>query len=150
MAVTEHLHHTQMTDDELVALGQDGDSLAVGMVLSRYRRFARSKSRGYFLVGGDADDIEQEALIGLFKAVRDFRPEHGTPFRAFAELCITRQIITAIKTATRQKHQPLNQYVSISGARGGDDPGERSVEDLLYAHHGADPADDVVSGERMQ
>jgi RNA polymerase sporulation-specific sigma factor len=138
-----------MADDELAARFQSGDRASLEVLVDRYRRFARAKSRGYFLVGGDADDIEQEALIGLYKAARDFRAEHLASFRAFAELCITRQIITAIKTATRQKHQPLNQYVSISGVRGGDEPGERSVEDLLHAHHGSDPADDVVSGERM-
>jgi len=140
---------TEMADDELAARFQSGDRASLEVLVDRYRRFARAKSRGYFLVGGDADDIEQEALIGLYKAARDFRAEHLASFRAFAELCITRQIITAIKTATRQKHQPLNQYVSISGVRGGDEPGERSVEDLLHAHHGSDPADDVVSGERM-
>ena len=107
------------------------------------------RDRGYFLVGGDSDDIEQEALIGLYKAIRDYQVDRQASFRAFAELCITRQIITAIKTATRQKHQPLNQYVSISGVRGSDDPGERSVEDLLTLHHGADPADQVLSGERL-
>ncbi|MGI8663147.1 MAG: RNA polymerase sporulation sigma factor SigH [Acidimicrobiales bacterium] len=138
-----------LADVELAARFQAGDIASLEALLDRYRRFARAKSRGYFLVGGDADDIEQEALIGLYKAVRDFRPEHLASFRAFAELCITRQIITAIKTATRHKHQPLNQYVSISGVRGGDEPGERSVEVLLHAHHGSDPADDVVSGERM-
>src|SRR5688500_4077644 len=140
---------TELDDIELAARSQDGDRRALEVLIDRYRRFARAKSRGYFLVGGDSDDIEQEALIGLYKAARDFRPEHQASFRAFAELCITRQIITAIKTATRQKHQPLNQYVSISGVRGSDDPGERSVEDLLTLHHGADPADRVVSGERM-
>jgi RNA polymerase sporulation-specific sigma factor len=140
---------TELADDELAARFQAGDQAALETLIDRYRRFARAKSRGYFLVGGDADDIEQEALIGLYKSVRDFRPEHQASFRAFAELCITRQIITAIKTATRQKHQPLNQYVSISGVRGGDDPGERSVEELLESHHGDDPADRVVSGERM-
>jgi RNA polymerase sporulation-specific sigma factor len=140
---------TELDDIELAARSQDGDRRALEVLIDRYRRFARAKSRGYFLVGGDADDIEQEALIGLYKAARDFRPEHQASFRAFAELCITRQIITAIKTATRQKHQPLNQYVSISGVRGSDDPGERSVEDLLTLHHGTDPADRVVSGERM-
>ena len=139
-----------LADDELAARFQSGDRLALEALIARYRRFARAKSRGYFLVGGDADDIEQEALIGLYKAARDFRPEHQASFRAFAELCITRQIITAIKTATRQKHQPLNQYVSISGVRGGDDPGERSVEELLHSHHDGDPADNVISSERMQ
>jgi len=140
---------TDLADDELAGQFQAGDRLALEALIARYRRFARAKSRGYFLVGGDADDIEQEALIGLYKAARDFRPEHQASFRAFAELCITRQIITAIKTATRQKHQPLNQYVSISGVRGGDDPGERSVEELLHSHHDGDPADNVISGERM-
>src|SRR5688500_6994017 len=141
---------TELDDIELAARSQDGDRRALEVLIDRYRRFARAKSRGYFLVGGDADDIEQEALIDLYKAARDFRPERQASFRAFAELCITRQIITAIKTATRQTHQPLNQYVSISGARGGADPGERSVEELLHPHHDGDPADNVVSGERMQ
>ena len=98
---------------------------------------------------GDLDDIEQEGLIGLYKAVRDFKSDRQSSFRAFAELCITRQIITAIKTANRQKHLPLNQFLSISGARGADDPAERSVEELLTGHHAADPAERVVAGERM-
>jgi RNA polymerase sporulation-specific sigma factor len=140
----------ERSDDELAAAAQGGNGHALEALIERYRRFARAKSRGYFLVGGDADDIEQEALIGLYKAVRDFRPEFQASFRAFAELCITRQIITAIKTATRQKHQPLNQYLSISGVRGSDDPGERSVEELLPHHHGTDPADNVVSRERLE
>jgi RNA polymerase sporulation-specific sigma factor len=139
----------ECTDDDLAVRAQGGDRSAQQTLIERYRRFARAKGRGYFLVGGDSDDIEQEALIGLYKAIRDYMPERQASFRAFAELCITRQIITAIKTATRQKHQPLNQYVSISGVRGSDDPGERSVEELLCRHHGTDPADRVVSGERM-
>src|SRR5687767_8987480 len=137
-----------LSDVELVARFHEGDAEALQILLQRYRRFARAKARGYFLVGADSDDIEQEGLIGLYKAARDFRPDRQASFRAFAELCITRQIITAIKTATRQKHQPLNQYVSISGTRGGDEPGERSVEDLLL-HHDADPADRIVSDERI-
>jgi RNA polymerase sporulation-specific sigma factor len=137
------------SDIDLAAMAQAGDHEALTALIDRYRRFARAKSRGYFLVGGDADDIEQEALIGLYKAARDFRPEHQASFRAFAELCITRQIITAIKTATRQKHQPLNQYVSISGTRGGDDAGERSVEDLLMVQLDSDPADRIVADERV-
>ena len=140
---------TDLSDLELVARFQQGCQDSLQIMITRYRRFARAKARSYFLVGADHDDVEQEALIGLYKAARDFRPEHQSSFRAFAELCITRQIITAIKTATRQKHQPLNQYVSISGVRGSDDPGERSVEMLLDDHNIADPADQVVSGERM-
>ena len=140
---------TELTDDDLVARFHDGDGDSLNVLLERYRRFARAKARGYFLVGADSDDIEQEGLIGLYKAARDFRPDRQSSFRAFAELCITRQVITAIKTATRQKHQPLNQYVSISGVRGGDDPAEHSVERLLDDHNVADPADEVVSSERM-
>jgi len=140
---------SELADDELAARFQGGDAGALHTLIERYRRFARAKCRGYFLVGGDGDDLEQEALIGLYKAARDFRPEHQASFRAFTELCITRQIITAIKAATRQKHQPLNQYVSISGVRGGDDPAERSVEEMLGDHHHGDPADTVVSGERI-
>src|SRR5688500_2372208 len=138
----------QLADDELAARFQGGDEDAVKVLLERYRRFARAKARGYFLVGADSDDIEQEGLIGLYKAARDFRSDRQSSFRAFAELCITRQVITAVKTATRQKHQPLNQYVSISGVRGSDDPGERSVEELLDDHHIGDPADTIVSNER--
>jgi RNA polymerase sporulation-specific sigma factor len=140
---------TELSDDALAERFRQGDGDALNALLERYRRFVRAKARGYFLVGADFDDIEQEGMIGLYKAVRDFRDDRQASFRAFAELCITRQIITAIKTATRQKHQPLNQYVSISGMRGGEDPGERSVERLLDDHNVADPADEVVSGERM-
>jgi RNA polymerase sporulation-specific sigma factor len=138
------------TDDDLAVRAQSGDRLAQQTLIERYRRFARAKGRGYFLVGGDSDDVEQEALIGLYKAIRDYMPERQASFRAFAELCITRQIITAIKTATRQKHQPLNQYVSISGSRDTDDrPSDRVVEDLLDDSPSSDPADQVVSGERL-
>jgi RNA polymerase sporulation-specific sigma factor len=141
---------TDLTDIELVARFQSGCQDSLQVVITRYRRFARAKARSYFLVGADSDDVEQEALIGLYKAARDFRPEHQSSFRAFAELCITRQIITAIKTATRQKHQALNQYVSISGSRSGDDSNERTVEELIHVHrHGSDPADRIVADERF-
>ena len=140
----------ECTDDDLAVKAQGGDRSAQQVLIERYRRFARAKGRGYFLVGGDSDDIEQEALIGLYKAIRDYMPERQASFRAFAELCITRQIITAIKTATRQKHQPLNQYVSISGSRSTDDQqSDRVVEDLLDDSPSSDPADQVVSGERL-
>ena len=137
------------TDDELLALFHEGHVEALEILLERYRRFTRAKARAYFLVGADFDDIEQEGMIGLFKAVRDFRADRQASFRAFAELCVTRQIITAIKTATRQKHQPLNHYVSLSGLRVSDGADDRPFEDLLDDHHTPDPADEVVSGERM-
>ncbi|HEX4539384.1 MAG TPA: RNA polymerase sporulation sigma factor SigH [Acidimicrobiales bacterium] len=137
-------------DDELVARFHAGDGCALNVLLQRYRRFARAKARTYFLVGADADDIEQEGLIGLYKAARDFRPDRQSSFRAFAELCITRQVITAIKTATRHKHQPLNQYVSISATRPDDEPNDRLVEKLLGSDHATDPAEQAVSRERME
>ena len=136
-------------DEGLVERFRSGDVAALDLLFQRYRRFARAKARGYFLVGADFDDIEQEGMIGLFKAVRDFRSDRQASFRAFAELCITRQIITAIKTATRRKHQPLNRYVSLSGLRVVDDPGEWWVEDLLDDRQAPDPADEVVSLEDM-
>jgi RNA polymerase sporulation-specific sigma factor len=150
MAIRLHgLPLIELGDDELVARYHHGDADALNTLLERYRRFARAKARGYFLVGADSDDIEQEGMIGLYKAARDFRPDREASFRAFAELCVTRQVITAIKTATRQKHRPLNQYVSISGVRGGEDAGERCVEDLLDRHNLPDPAEEVLSRERM-
>jgi RNA polymerase sporulation-specific sigma factor len=140
---------TERSDAELAERFQAGDQAALTTLLERYRRFARAKGRGYFLVGGDHDDIEQEALIGLYKAARDFRPEHLSSFRAFAELCISRHIITAIKTATRQKHQPLNQYVSISASRNTEEPGERSLEELFSVEPDSDPVDKIVADERL-
>ena len=139
-----------LEDEDLVARWQAGDADSLEVLLQRYRRFARSKARSYFLVGADADDVEQEGLIGLYKAARDFRDDRQSSFRAFAELCVTRQVISAIKAATRQKHQPLNRYVSISGVRGSDDPGEGAVEDLLDDHRATDPADEVISNEQIQ
>jgi RNA polymerase sporulation-specific sigma factor len=145
---TDRRCHTQLSDQELVARFHTGDGEAIDTLLRRYRSFARRKARSYFLVGSDADDVEQEALIGLYKAARDFRADRQASFRAFAELCITRQIVTAIKTATRHKQQPLNQYVSISAARP-DDEGERSVDKLLGPDRASDPADQIVSKEGM-
>ena len=137
-------------DAALVARYQrHGEPEVLEALINRYRRFARAKARGYFLIGGDSDDVEQEALIGLYKAVRDYSPDHQASFRAFAELCIKRQIITAIKTATRQKHQPLNQYQSISGVRPGDEAGEASIDEILVSQTDADPCDTVVADERM-
>ncbi len=140
---------SELQDEELVSRYQAGDHHALEVLIQRYRRFARAKTRTYFLVGADADDVEQEGLIGLYKAARDFRADRQSSFRAFAELCVTRQVISAIKAATRQKHQPLNRYVSISGVRGSDDPSEGAVEELLDDHRACDPADEVVSQEQI-
>jgi RNA polymerase sporulation-specific sigma factor len=138
-----------VTDEELAGRFQGGEGEALDELLRRYRRFAKSKARGYFLIGGDADDIEQEGLIGLFKAARDFRPDRQSSFRAFAELCVTRQIITAIKSATRQKHQPLNRYVSISAVVTPDTEGDREMEEVLSDRSEIDPAEQVSDQERF-
>ncbi len=138
----------QVEDEELVSRFHEGDLVALDTLLERYRRFARAKARAYFLVGADADDVVQEGMIGLYKAARDFRSGHQSSFRAFAELCITRQVITAVKGANRQKHQALNRYVSLSSSHS-DEEGDRTVEELLDGHHQGDPADDVVSNEGL-
>ena len=129
---------------------RDGDDRALATLLDKYRGFARSKARSYFLVGADREDIVQEGMIGLYKAIRDYNPDMQTTFRAFAELCITRQIITAIKTATRQKHGPLNNYVSFSRPVLTDDDGERCLGDMLPVVQVSDPADLVISAERIR
>ncbi len=104
-----------MTDEEIVRLAQrDKDGAALEYLLNKYKNFVRSKARSYFLIGADHEDIVQEGMIGLYKAIRDYREDRLSSFRAFAELCVTRQIITAIKTATRQKHIPLNSYISLN------------------------------------
>jgi RNA polymerase sporulation-specific sigma factor len=138
------------TDDELVLAARSGDDKALCDLLNKYRAFARVKARSYFLVGADREDIVQEGMIGLYKAIRDFNPDMQSSFRAFAELCVTRQIITAIKTATRQKHGPLNNYVSFERPVGADDDGERVLGDVLPARAISDPADLVISAERIR
>ena len=104
---------TEMADEELVGLVHSGNTEALDFLITKFRPFVRMKARSYFLIGADKEDIIQEGMIGLYKAIRDFRSDKLSSFRAFAELCIVRQIITAIKTATRQKHIPLNSYVSL-------------------------------------
>ncbi len=139
-----------LPDGELVERFRAGEIEAVEILLRRYRRLARAKARAYFLVGADRDDIEQEGMIGLFKAARDFQPDRQASFRAFAELCITRQLLTAVKTATRHKHQFLNTYVPLMtpgpGAPAPARPGTCFVSHLLGTGV-ADPADAVVSAE---
>src|SRR5437879_876299 len=130
------------TDDELVLRARAGDDTALEQLLLRYKNFARVKARSYFLIGADKEDIVQEGMIGLYKAIRDFRPDKQSSFRAFAELCITRQIITAIKTATRQKHIPLNSYVSLTRPMPQDDgsaENDRVLVDVLTQGTNSDP-----------
>ena len=130
--------YADMADEEVVALCRTGDSVAVEYLLNKYKNFVRSKARSYFLIGADHEDIVQEGMIGLYKAIRDFRPEKLSSFRAFAELCITRQIITAIKTATRQKHIPLNSYVSLNKPLY-DEESDRTLLDVCAEGHSANP-----------
>ena len=138
-----------LDDQELVLRGRAGDERALEELLERYRHFARSKARFYFLSGSDKEDVVQEGMIGLYKAIRDFDPEQATPFRVFAELCISRQILTAIKTANRHKHQPLNSSVSLDAPAGnGDDA--LSIADRLVAPALYDPAELVISAEEVE
>ena len=130
---------------------RNGDGTALDALIRRYTGFVRLKSSSYFLAGGDSDDLIQEGLIGLYKAVRDFRPEMETSFRSFAELCVTRQIITAIKTATRFKHSPLNSYVSFSHTPAGQDTdGECTLGEALPGPHTQEPSVCVISTEELQ
>ena len=119
-----------MTDEEIVLLCHQGNADAEEYLLNKYKNFVRSKARSYFLIGADHEDIVQEGMIGLYKAIRDYKQEKLSSFRAFAELCITRQIITAIKTATRQKHIPLNSYVSLNKPLY-DEESDRTLLDII-------------------
>ncbi len=141
----------ELEDLQLVLKAANGSSVAMDQLIRRYTSFVRLKASSYFLAGGDSDDLIQEGLVGLYKAVRDFRPDKETSFRSFAELCVTRQIITAIKTATRLKHAPLNTYVSFSHTPAGQESeSECSLGDALPASHVHEPAVKVVSTEELQ
>jgi RNA polymerase sporulation-specific sigma factor len=140
--------HVEETDEVLVAQVWQGDDHALSTLLQRHRSFVRVKARSYFLIGADREDVIQEGMIGLYKAIRDFDATRQTSFRAFAELCITRQIITAIKTATRQKHSPLNSYVSLYLPAYHDDEPDHEIIDHFVSEKG-DPADDVVSSHEL-
>jgi RNA polymerase sporulation-specific sigma factor len=133
-----------MLDEEVVRYAKGGSQSATEHLLSKYRNIVEGKARSYFLVGADHDDIIQEGMIGLFKAIRDFRNDKLLPFRAFAELCISRQIFTAIKAATRQKHIPLNSYVSLH-ANLFDSDSDRTLLDTLAESDTSDPEDVVVT-----
>ena len=144
-----HSVYEGMTDEDVVALCRTGDSVAVEYLLNKYKNFVRSKARSYFLIGADHEDIVQEGMIGLYKAIRDFRPEKLASFRAFAELCITRQIITAIKTATRQKHIPLNSYVSLNKPLY-EEESDRTLLDVCAEGHSSNPEELIISQEDLR
>jgi len=134
------------TDEELITLLRDGDKSAEETLYARYKQIVRSKARTYFLIGADREDIIQEGMIGLYKAVCDYQFDKKTSFRAFAELCITRQIITAIKSATRKKHMPLNTYVSLNRSVYEGDS-ERPLIDVISSAQISDPEDVLISRE---
>ena len=141
----------ELEDLQLVLRARNGDGGALDALIRRYTGFVRLKASSYFLAGGESEDLVQEGLIGLYKAVRDFRPDKETSFRSFAELCVTRQIITAIKTATRFKHTPLNTYVSFSHSPAGQDlDSECTLGDALPGPGVDEPSVCVISTEELQ
>ena len=141
----------RVDDGFLIALAKQGHADAYDRIVRRYYGFVRLKASSYFLAGGDADDLIQEGLVGLYKAVRDYRTDRESSFRNFAELCITRQIITAVKTATRNKHAPLNQYVSFSSSPAGVfGDNEPTLDEMLPGPTVHDPVNQVISSEELR
>jgi len=140
----------QVEDGYLIALAKQGNAVAYDCIVRRYYGFVRLKASSYFLAGGDADDLIQEGLVGLYKAVRDYRTDRESSFRNFAELCITRQIITAVKTATRNKHTPLNQYVSFSSTPAGAGEDVPTLDQILPGPTVHDPVNQVISSEELR
>jgi RNA polymerase sporulation-specific sigma factor len=141
-------YYKNMEDERLVELVHQGDGDALDFLIHKYQNFVRAKARSYFLVGADREDIVQEGMIGLYKAVRDFKGDKLSSFKAFAELCITRQMITAIKTATRQKHIPLNSYVSLDKPIY-DDESDRTLMDVISGTKETDPEELIVNREKV-
>ena len=141
----------QVEDGYLIALAKQGDPTSYDRLVRRYYGFVRLKASSYFLAGGDADDLIQEGLVGLYKAIRDYRSDRESSFRNFAELCITRQIITAVKTATRNKHTPLNGYVSFSSTPAGSSgEGEPTLDEVIPGPSVHDPVNQVISSEELR
>src|SRR5574342_50313 len=135
-----------LEDEEIVEAVHRGESDALDYLIHKYRLLVRAKARSYFLIGADKEDIVQEGMIGLYKAIRDFKGDKLASFRAFAELCITRQIITAIKTATRQKHMPLNSYISLNKPIY-DEDSDRTLLDVISSIKVSDPEELVINQE---
>ena len=140
--------YESMEDEDIVEKAKMGDLEALDYLLTKYKSFVRLKAQSYFLIGADKEDIVQEGMIGLYKAIRDYNRDKLTPFRSFAELCITRQIITAIKTATRQKHIPLNSYISLNKPIY-EDESDRTLLDILSGTKITDPEELVISDEEL-
>ncbi|MBA3838975.1 MAG: RNA polymerase sporulation sigma factor SigH [Thermoleophilaceae bacterium] len=149
-AVSPRSVEVRLDDLYLVALAKSGRTDAYDRIIRRYHGFVRLKASSYFLIGGDSDDLIQEGLVGLYKAVRDYRTDRESSFRNFAELCITRQIITAVKTATRNKHTPLNQYVSFSSTPATSTGEEPSLDETLPGPTSRDPVNQAISSEELR
>lgn len=148
--MAEHIFdYESMSDERIAELSAEGDKNAAGYLLARYKNLVRSRANQYFIAGADKDDIIQEGMIGLFKAIRDFDPTKQASFRGFAEICVKRQIITAVKTAARQKHMPLNSYISLS-APAYDDESERTLVDLIAERENADPEAVLLRREKTE
>lgn len=143
---TQATRYSDLYDEEIVDLVRSGDSDALEFLINKYKNFVRAKARSYFLIGADREDIVQEGMIGLYKSIRDFRGDKLSSFKAFAELCITRQIITAIKTATRQKHIPLNSYVSLDKPIY-DEDSDRTLLDIICSTRVTDPEELLINRE---
>ncbi|MFD1850723.1 RNA polymerase sporulation sigma factor SigH [Oceanobacillus bengalensis] len=137
-----------LDDEEIIRLIHQGESHALDYLINKYKNFVRAKVRTYFLIGADKEDIIQEGMIGLYKAIRDYDVDKLSSFKAFAELCITRQMITAIKTATRQKHIPLNSYISLDKPIY-DEESDRTLLDVIAGSRAIDPQELLVNREKM-
>ena len=150
LSPTKAQSQVHLEDQYLIALAKQGSADAYDRLVRRYHSFVRLKASSYFLIGGDSEDLVQEGLVGLYKAIRDFRPDRESSFRNFAELCITRQIITAVKTATRNKHTPLNGYVSFSQTPASAPEGEPTLDEVIPGPSVHDPATQVISSEELR
>jgi len=147
-AANEYSRFQLMLDEEIVEDAKKGNAEALEYLIYKYKNFVKAKARSYFLIGADREDIVQEGMIGLYKAIRDYRQDKLSSFRAFAELCVTRQIITAIKTATRQKHIPLNSYISLNKPIY-DEESDRTLMDVISGAKVSDPEELIISREEF-
>ncbi len=146
--IMEQMELEHLTDEEIADLAKHGNVEALEYLINKYKNFVRAKARTYFLIGADREDIIQEGMIGLYKAIRDYRCDRQASFRAFAEICVTRQIITAIKTATRQKHIPLNSYISLNKPVF-DEESERTLGEVVTTDKASNPEDLFINQENL-
>ena len=145
----ESIDNSQQDEYDIVLKASKGDKIALEYIIKKYKNFVKAKAKSYFLIGADKEDIIQEGMIGLYKAVRDFDASKTNSFKGFADICITRQIITAIKTATRQKHIPLNSYISLNKPVY-DEESERTLLDIIATSIVTDPEELIISKEELK